>query len=106
MNVTAEISSEALLLDIGEDEAGYRVADCQHDKSGHRQAEGGSGRVALDCQQHGADDRADGHDGPYGQVDAAGDDDGGHTGSDQAGDRHLPQYIEQIAVGQEDVVTL
>ena len=94
------------LFDVGEDEAHDRKADDQRHQAGHRQAHIGCRRLARDGEQHRRDHRADRHQRADRQVDAAGDDDGRHAGGDQAGDRDLPQHVEQIAVGQEDVVAL
>ena len=61
------------------------------------------GRPSRPGQQHRADDRRTAHDRADRQIDAAEQDDDGHAGRDEAGDRHLPQHVGQIAVGEEDV---
>ena len=72
--------------------------------TGHRQAHDRRPACARHGQKHGADDRADRHQRADRKVDAAGDDDRRHAGGDQPGDRHLAQHVEQVAVGEEDVV--
>src|SRR5271166_2530099 len=54
-------------------------------------------------QQHRADDGRAAHDRTDRQIDAAQEDNDGHAGRDQAGDRDLPQDVGQIVVGEEDV---
>ena len=86
-----------------------RVSGGEHDEGGQRQrrdAHRGRRRPARHGQQHGADDRADRHDRADREVDAGGQDHRRHAGGDQAGDRDLPQHVEQVAVGEEDVVAL
>ena len=91
---------------LAEQEPGRRRQhDEDRDRRGRKSHRGGR-RPALHGQEHGADHGAERHDRADREIDAGGDDHRGHPRGDQAGDRHLPQDVEQVAVGQEDVVAL
>ena len=86
-----------------------RVSAARTTKAVERQrgdAHGGGGGPAGDGEEHGADDRAERHDRADREVDAGGQDHRGHAGGDEAGDGDLAQHVEEVAVGEEDVVAL
>ena len=72
------------------------------DRRGRHAHDRGGGPSRLG-QKHRADDRRAAHHRADRQVDAAEQDDDGHSGRDEAGDRHLPQHVGQIVVGEKDV---
>ena len=79
-------------------------ADGERDRDGRgRHAHDRRRRPSRLGQKHRADDRRAAHDRADRQIDAAEQDDNGHSGRDEAGDRHLPQHVGEILGRREDV---